>query len=141
MAKRTIAAGPLFVTATLDESGRLTSVEIPKKMPPGIEPAHLAEVLRQLGTYEISLPKSGPFTRKVWERMRSIRWGEALTYGELAAELGSPGGARAVGQACANNQLLLIVPCHRVLAETGLGGFALGLEWKAGLLALETERF
>lgn len=96
-------------------------------------------MLRQLGAFEIAYPERGPFVRKTWERMRKIPWGKALTYGELAAALGSPGASRAVGQACARNELLLIVPCHRVVAQAGLGGFACGLEWKSALLALETE--
>lgn len=141
MAARTITSGPFSVTATLDESGRLTAVDLPEKVPAGLEPAHLAEVLRELGKYDIAFPKSGDFMRKVWERLRKIPWGHALTYGDLAAELGNPRSSRAVGQACGANRLLLIVPCHRIVAGAGLGGFALGLEWKAALLALETERF
>ncbi len=141
MPARTIAAGPLSVTATLDDRGRLIAVDLPEKVPSGIEAAHLAEVLRELGKYEIAFPESGDFMRKVWDRLRKIPWGHALTYGELAAGLGNPRASRAVGQACGANQLLLIVPCHRIVAGTGLGGFALGLEWKAALLALETERF
>lgn len=141
MPARTITGGPLSVTATLDQSGHLTAVDLPKKIPAGLESAHLAEVLRELGKYEITFPKSRDFMRKVWDRLRKIPWGHALTYGELAAELGNPRGSRAVGQACGANRLLLIVPCHRIVAATGLGGFALGLEWKAALLALETERF
>lgn len=140
MTTKTIAAGPLAVAATLDENGDLCAVDLPTSVPEGIQPEHLADVLKQLGKFKIAYPESGPFVRKVWERLGKIPWGQALTYGELAEELGSPRASRAVGQACATNKLLLIVPCHRVLAGTGLGGFALGLEWKSALLALETER-
>ncbi len=141
MPTRIITAGPLAITATLDESGSLTAVSLPEKIPAALEAKHLAEVLTQLGKLPITFPKSGPFVRKVWDHLRTIPWGQALTYGELASELGSPGASRAVGQACGANQLLLIIPCHRIVAQTGLGGFALGLPWKAALLALETERF
>ncbi len=139
MPARVITAGPLSVTAQLDDSGRLVAVDIPKKVPDGLESKHLAAILEQLGEFQIVFPDCGPFVRKTWERMRKIPWGKANTYGELAAALGSPGASRAVGQACARNKLLLIVPCHRVLAASGLGGFACGLEWKSALLALETE--
>ncbi len=135
----TITVGPLTITATLDENGHLTAVTLPEKVPAGLHSAHLAEALRQLGKYTLAFPKSGPFVLKVWDRLRTIPWGQALTYGELATQLGNPRGSRAVGQACGKNRLLLIVPCHRIVAEAGLGGFALGLEWKAALLALETE--
>lgn len=139
MLARTITAGPLSVVARIDDKGRLAAVELPKKVPAGLESTHLAAILRQLGELEIAYASRGPFVRKTWERMRKIPWGKALTYGELASALGSPRASRAVGQACARNELLLIVPCHRVVAESGLGGFACGLEWKRALLALETE--
>lgn len=62
------------------------------------------------------------FQQRVWDQIRSIAPGSTRTYGEVAAKLGSA--ARAVGQACANNPFPLIVPCHRVTAAHGLGGFA-----------------
>lgn len=139
MPARTITAGPLSVIARIDDEGRLAAVTLPKNVPAGLESKHLGTILRQLAEFEIAYPDRGPFVRKTWERMRKIPWGKALTYGELAAALGSPSASRAVGQACARNELLLIVPCHRVVAEVGLGGFACGLEWKSALLALETE--
>jgi O-6-methylguanine DNA methyltransferase len=64
--------------------------------------------------------------------------GEVRTYGELAAELGKPRAARAVGQALARNPVPVLVPCHRVVAaDGGLGGYGLGLEAKRRLLAAE----
>jgi O-6-methylguanine DNA methyltransferase len=134
-----ISAGPLSVTATFDTENRLQSVELPKSVPVGLDTAHLSQILRALGKYELAFPKSGPFVQKVWARLTKIPWGQALTYGELAADLGNPRASRAIGQACGKNRLLLIVPCHRVVGEVGLGGFAYGIEWKATLLALETE--
>ena len=108
----TITVGPLTITATLDENGHLTAVTLPEKVPAGLHSAHLAEALRQLGKYTLAFPKSGPFVLKVWDRLRTIPWGQALTYGELATQLGNPRGSRAVGQACGKNRLLLIVPCR-----------------------------
>ncbi len=57
----------------------------------------------------------------VWEAMRGIPAGQTMTYGELAAAIGS--NARAVGTACGRNPVPIIVPCHRIVASTGLGGF------------------
>lgn len=138
MKRIAIASGVLEVTAELDAAGRLTAVRLPTKPPHGLDTASLAGVLTALEKYEHA-EDGPPFLRAAWQRMRDIAWGQAMTYGELATALGNPRASRAVGQACARNQRLLIVPCHRVLAETGLGGFALGLEWKEKLLELETE--
>ncbi len=63
-----------------------------------------------------------PFQRRVWAALRTLPAGETVTYGALARRLGS--GARAVGHACRCNPVPLVVPCHRVVAATGLGGFA-----------------
>jgi methylated-DNA-[protein]-cysteine S-methyltransferase len=60
--------------------------------------------------------------RAVWSEMRKIRSGRTMSYGEIAARLGS--GPRAVGQACGANPIVVVVPCHRVVASAGLGGFA-----------------
>lgn len=80
-----------------------------------------------------------PFHRKVLEVLLGTRPGQTLTYGEVALLAGSPGAARAVGQAVARNPLPILVPCHRVLASDGPGGFSLfgSLQSKARLLALE----
>lgn len=63
-----------------------------------------------------------PYQQGVWRKLREIPAGETLTYGQLAAQIGS--GARAVGNACRANPCPLVVPCHRVVAANGLGGFA-----------------
>lgn len=63
-----------------------------------------------------------PFQQRVWQALRDIPPGKTLTYGELAQRIGS--GARAVGNACRANPCPLVVPCHRVVAAKGLGGFA-----------------
>lgn len=78
------------------------------------------------------------FQRRVWRTLQGIPLGETRQYADLARELGCPGAARAVGQACGANPIPVLVPCHRVLAAGGtLGGFSAGLEWKRRLLALE----
>ena len=72
--------------------------------------------------------------------MCEIPYGEVVSYGDLAAEVGSPKAFRAVGQACNRNPLPIVVPCHRVVASDGsLGGYGGGLEAKRTLLALERD--
>jgi len=74
-------------------------------------------------TFELPLALAGTdFQRKVWLALTGIPAGETCTYGELAEQLGS--GARAVGNACRSNPLSILVPCHRVVAATGLGGYS-----------------
>jgi len=82
--------------------------------------------------------KGTDFQRLVWRTLLGIPFGEVLTYGELAAQLGHPGAARAVGAANGRNPVAILVPCHRVVAAGGrLGGYAGGLEVKRRLLAHE----
>lgn len=78
------------------------------------------------------------FQRRVWQELRAIPLGETRTYSQIAAAIGSPKAARAVGSACANNRVSLIVPCHRAVREDGgLGGYRWGLARKERLLARE----
>ncbi len=80
------------------------------------------------------------FQKKVWAALRQIPAGQTKSYGQLAAALGAPGAARAVGSACGANPIPLFIPCHRVLASGGgLGGFSGGLHWKRQLLAREGQ--
>ncbi|HEY5896408.1 MAG TPA: methylated-DNA--[protein]-cysteine S-methyltransferase [Burkholderiales bacterium] len=62
------------------------------------------------------------FQRKLWEALCAIPRGKTLTYGQMAAQLGSE--PRAIGQACGDNKLPIVIPCHRVVAANGIGGFA-----------------
>lgn len=78
-----------------------------------------------------------PYTKRVLTLLRDVPFGVTLTYKQLAEITGNPNGARAVGNACSNNPFLLIIPCHRVLAAKGLGGFSSGLDVKRALLSFE----
>jgi methylated-DNA-[protein]-cysteine S-methyltransferase len=78
-----------------------------------------------------------PFQREVWCELRRIPYGQAISYGELARRVGRPTGSRAVGQANGRNPLPIIVPCHRVVAGHGMGGYAGGMSVKQALLTLE----
>jgi methylated-DNA-[protein]-cysteine S-methyltransferase len=78
-----------------------------------------------------------PFQREVWAELTRIPYGETISYGELALRVGRPRGPRAVGQANGRNPIAIIVPCHRVVASNGIGGYGGGLNCKRALLALE----
>lgn len=87
------------------------------------------------------LAEGTPFQQAVWQFLTDIPYGETATYGQIAARLGRPGAARAVGMACNRNPIAIIIPCHRVVgADGGLTGYAGGLDVKARLLLLEQER-
>ncbi|CAO0826863.1 methylated-DNA--[protein]-cysteine S-methyltransferase [Streptomyces microflavus] len=79
------------------------------------------------------------FQRRVWKVLESIPYGQTLSYGEVAAQVGASGaGVRAVGTAIGRNPLLVVRPCHRVIGADGaLRGYAGGLERKQLLLGLE----
>jgi methylated-DNA-[protein]-cysteine S-methyltransferase len=78
------------------------------------------------------------FERRVWAELRTIPYGETASYGEIAARIGHPGKARAVGRANGRNPVAIVCPCHRVIGSDGsLTGFGGGLENKRTLLDLE----
>lgn len=120
---------------------------------PRRDPAALSDVRTQLQEYfagerlgfelplDWSLGPSG-FLGQALKVTATIPWGETLTYGQVAAEAGSPGASRAVGNAMRSNAIAIVVPCHRVLAAGGriggyMGGEANGLSIKRHLLNLE----
>ena len=91
-----------------------------------------------LQTFDLSLKPAGtPFQNKVWAAMLEIPFGQVQTYGQIAKKIGSA--ARAVGMACGANPIPVIIPCHRIVAATGLGGYSGdgGLVTKQALLKLE----
>lgn len=81
--------------------------------------------------------KGTDFQKRVWQEMMNIPYGKVLSYGELAEKVGSPKAARAIGSVCHNNKILILVPCHRVVAKNSLGGFGCGIGMKVKLLELE----
>ena len=93
-----------------------------------------------LGTVALDMGRVPEFNRRVYDAARAIRPGETVSYGELAARIGEPGAAQAVGQALGRNPFPIVVPCHRVLAADGaLRGFSApgGTATKRRMLALE----
>jgi methylated-DNA-[protein]-cysteine S-methyltransferase len=83
--------------------------------------------------------EASPFALKVYSSMQEISYGKTSSYSDLAKAAGSKKAFRAVGTICGNNLLPIIIPCHRVLAKNGLGGFSSGIKSKKFLLELETH--
>lgn len=124
-------ATPFGEIAIRWEAGALTGIDLEPEAPVG-ETAELPPTIgEQLAAYlidgrvRVDLPvdlRGTPFQLRVWQALRAIPPGRTTTYGELAATLGTS--ARAVGGACRANPCPIVVPCHRVVARHGLGGFA-----------------
>ena len=92
----------------------------------------------KLRKFELPLELTGtPFQKKVLRRVQRIPFGATATYGEIARAVGHPQASRAVGGANGRNRLPLVIPCHRVVASSGLGGYGGGLTLKKRLLKLE----
>ena len=141
-------AGPLLRGAPAGRSGLCRPVshtDMPATGPCGI----IDEARRQLDAWfagqlrEFDLPllmEGSEFQRRVWERLTAIPYSETETYGRLAAAIGSPRAARAVGAAAGRNRLMIIVPCHRLVGADGsLTGFAWGTDLKRKLLQHEQQ--
>jgi methylated-DNA-[protein]-cysteine S-methyltransferase len=109
-----------------------------------------AEAIRQLQAYfagelrEFDLrlaPEGTEFQLRVWNCLRTIPYGETISYGQLAQKIGNPQAVRAVGLANGSNPIPIIIPCHRVIGSDGsLTGFGGGLSNKKRLLALESRQ-
>jgi methylated-DNA-[protein]-cysteine S-methyltransferase len=103
--------------------------------------SHLAGVPTSYEGIPIDLEWATPLQRAFAATARAIPWGEVVSYGELAALAGRPGAARAAGTFCAENRFSLIIPCHRVVAASGIGGYgSAGPDLKRRLLVLEGVR-
>jgi O-6-methylguanine DNA methyltransferase len=79
----------------------------------------------------------GDFHARVWKAIHAIPTGHTASYAEVAGDAGSPMAFRACGQACGANPIMFLIPCHRVVGASGLGGFGCDLDLKKHLLALE----
>ncbi len=127
-----VVTGPLGL-GIRTAGAKLTGIDF---LPPGVaeqdaQTAMAEEVVRQIRAYfrgerrvfDVPLALAGTaFQRRVWRALQHIPLGARVSYGELAGALGTS--ARAVGGACRANPVPLIVPCHRVVARSGMGGFA-----------------
>lgn len=110
-----------------------------------VHPEHY-QWIKDIEDYENGLRKdfdwsiqlsSTEFQKRVYIALQSIPYGETRTYHEVALMIQHPKASRAVGQAISKNPILIVIPCHRVLAKQGLGGFSSGLDLKETLLNLE----
>lgn len=77
------------------------------------------------------------FEHKVWNEILKIPYGETRTYGEIAKNIGLPKAYRAVANACGANRVALLIPCHRVVGKSKLGGYKWGIDYKEKILAFE----
>ena len=97
--------------------------------------------LGELKSFTIPLDIQGTaFQKKVLDKVSQIAIGTTKTYGQIAKEINKPKAYRAVGTANATNRLPFVIPCHRVVASNGLGGYAGGLKLKEKLLLLESNK-
>ncbi len=126
-------------------------VEVAERLSPRIleAPGRLDRVRRELDSYfsgglrefdlDLDWSLAGPFARRVLRRTARIPYGSVASYGEVALGVGTPRGARAVGNALGSNPIPVVVPCHRVVRTGGaMGGYGGGVPRKRWLLDLET---
>jgi O-6-methylguanine DNA methyltransferase len=86
---------------------------------------------------ELDMSECTDFQKQIYAQVQAIPRGKTMTYGQVAERAARPGAARAVGRAMATNPFAILVPCHRVVAKKGLGGYLWGTEMKEKLLRLE----
>ena len=112
------------VVVRLDYLTRKVRLKVPRTRAAQRVARELANFFRDGGSrFSLDVRTEGtPFQRRVWGALRAIPAGETRTYGQLAGQLGS--GPRAVGNACRRNPVSIIVPCHRVVAAKGMGGYS-----------------
>jgi methylated-DNA-[protein]-cysteine S-methyltransferase len=137
-------AGAVTATAFGDEAALASRLKEASliRVPSAAATAHaqlLAYFTGELRNFALEVAPAGTtFQQRVWAALRLIPYGGVQTYGQLAAQLGQAGAARAVGRANATNPICVIVPCHRVIGADGsLTGFAFGEACKHRLLEIE----
>jgi O-6-methylguanine DNA methyltransferase len=139
LVSKILMEGPFSVELWLDEQGALHRVALPALPPTEVRPCHFLNLLARLSRLPVAIPRHSLFAETVWNQISKIPLGDTCTYSKLATEIGRPQSTRAVGNACGRNPLLIRVPCHRVTAKTGLGGYAAGKTWKQFLLQIEQQ--
>ena len=141
---------PVGILCLSGTEGVLREVRLVAEPGPEEDPDALSQAAKELMEYfagtlrEFTVPTQPlgtEFQRTVWEALKTIPYGEIRTYGQIAAAIGNPNAARAVGQAVGANPCLILIPCHRVVAANGLGGFSSGIKVKRQLLALENPTY
>ena len=135
--------GRIYITG---DAGAITEVTLSERRETASTPL-LDEAVRQLNEYfagerrvfslPVRLDTLTQFQQKVLSACASIPYGETMTYGEVARLIGNPKASRAVGGALHINPCFIIIPCHRGVSSSSLGGFGFGPEVKEKLLSLE----
>lgn len=139
--------GPLTLSASAEALLDISFGRLCKREQENLSDALLANAVLELGEYfsgqrtvfSVPLaPQGTPFQQLVWKALLRIPYGEVRSYGEIAAAIGRPGAARAVGGANHKNPVPILIPCHRVIGADGsLTGYGGGLSIKEKLLELE----
>jgi methylated-DNA-[protein]-cysteine S-methyltransferase len=143
--------GLLEVVCTEIGISEINFVDSPGHDMPENPPEALRKCITQLDEYfggrrkrfdiPLDLSSGTEFYREVWRLVQAIPYGRTRSYSTIAETLGRPQATRAVGQANGRNPLPIVIPCHRVIGKDGaLTGYALGLEIKEALLALENPK-
>lgn len=140
---------PIGILKITTDEKHLQAIEFVTKMQTsGKASALLQKTIKELQEYfqgkrthfTIPMKVDGTaFQTSVWKAMQSIKHGSTKTYSEIAKKIGKSKAVRAVGTACGRNPLAIIVPCHRVKAVSGLGGYSGGLSKKKWLLDHEKK--
>ena len=137
------------ITLTLDDGGKPVALDLPPlTSTPREEFTVLSSRLSGLSAAlffsalekqfpDFGIPSGTDFQQTVWRELKKIPRGQTRTYGEIATAAGTPKAFRAAGSACGKNPLPVFIPCHRVVASNGPGGFGSGLPWKTLLLEME----
>lgn len=151
MEQKLVCGSPLGPLVIEETDGAITALHLETRDGaseiPEAETPLLLEAKKQLAEYfrgarkafELPLKLYGTaFQRKVWEALLTIPYGDTWSYRQVAGAIGNPKACRAVGNANSKNPIMIIVPCHRVIAADGsLGGYTGGLSIKTALLELE----
>jgi len=124
--------------------GKISRIHLSEERPESTPPQNLKELISKslIGNEDalidiLDLSSLTKFQKNVLEIVASIPRGRTLTYGQVAQQIGCPGATRAVGRVLSANPFPLIIPCHRVVATKGIGGYSGGVEMKKRLLDLE----
>ena len=147
--KQCIISSPIANWIIREVDGAIVAIDVTRESPCPPETPLLAEAVRQLEAYfagalmDFDLPlrlEGTPFRLKCWEALRTIPYGETISYGEQARRIGLPKAVRAVGGANHHNPISIVVPCHRVIGADGsLTGYGSGVDVKRWLLEHEQK--
>lgn len=138
--------GPITVTASDDA---VTGLELGSRKKGTSDSPLLKKCVSEINEYlsglrsDFTVPmkiEGTPFDHAVLSAMRRIGFGKTVSYAELAKQIGKPKAYRAVANACGRNRMPILIPCHRVVASHGLGGFSSGIERKKILLGIEKSK-